>query len=115
MMAERQQMMNAMHAMDQKLKDLVGKMDAASGSAKTDAIAAVVKELVAERTDMSSRMMMMDGRMMQHMMQHMMSMQGGMMSMMNRGTQAGTMPSLDNCPVMKGLAQEGAGGQSQKK
>jgi hypothetical protein len=33
MMAERQQMMNAMHAMDHTLKDLVAKMDAASGSA----------------------------------------------------------------------------------
>jgi hypothetical protein len=115
MMAERQQMMAAMHAMDQKLKDLVAQMDAATGTKKADAIAAVVKELVTERTNMSGRMMMMQDGMMQHMMQHMMSMQGGMMSMMNRGDQSSAMPSLENCPVMKGLAQEGAGGSSQKK
>jgi len=115
MMAERQQMMATMHAMDQKLKDLVAQMDAATGAKKADAIAAVVKELVAERTNMSGRMMMMQDGMMQHMMQHMMSMQGGMMSMMNRGGQSSAMPSLENCPVMKGLAQEAAGGPSQKK
>lgn len=51
-------MMAAMHEMNQRLKDLVAKMDAASGEDKTDAIAAVVKELVTQRTQMSDRMMM---------------------------------------------------------
>ena len=115
MMAERQKMMAAMQATGQKLQDLVAKMDAARGGEKVDAVAAVVKELVAQRTDMSGRMMMTQDRMMGHMMQHMMLMQGGMMSMMNRGSQSGAMQSLENCPVMKGLVQEGAGGQSQKK
>jgi hypothetical protein len=115
LMAERQQMMKTMHAMDQKLKDLVAQMDAATGAKKADAIAAVVKELVAERANMSGRMMTMQEGMMQHMMQHMMSMQGAMMGMMNRGGQSATMPSLDTCPVMKGLTQEAAGDQSQKK
>jgi len=114
LMAERQQMMNTMHATDQKLKDLVAQMDAATGMKRTDAIAAVVKKLVAERANLSGRMMMMQDGMMQHMMQHMMSMQGGMMSMMNRGGQSTAMQSLENCPVMKGLTQEAAGGQSQK-
>lgn len=115
LMAERQQLMNTMHAMDQKLKDLVTQMDASTGEKKADAIATVVKELVAERTSMSGRMMMMQDGIMRHMMLHMMSMQGGMMSMMNRGGQSAATQSLDACPVMKGLAQEAVRGQLQKK
>jgi hypothetical protein len=79
-------MMAAMHAMDQTLDELVAKMDAATGADKTDAIAAVVKELVAQRRQISDRMMTMQGRMMQHMM----SMPGGM-GMMHRGGQAAPM------------------------
>lgn len=87
--------------MDQKLKDLVVKMDAATGEGKTDAIAAIVKELVTQRTQMSDRMMTMQGRMMGHMMQRMMRMQGAMRGVMNRGGQPGAMPSLKSCPLMK--------------
>ena len=109
MMAQRQQMMASMRALDQKLDGLVAKMAAARGTDKVDAIAAVVKEMVTQRTQMRDQMMTMDDRMMGHMMQHMTSMQGGMMSMMNGG-QKSAVPSMDNCPMMKTLAQEGTTG-----
>lgn len=109
MMAERQKMMANMRAMDQKLNDLIAKIDSARGDdAKIEAIAAVVKQLVAQRTQMHSQMEGMQTRMMNHMTQHMMSMQGGMMSMMNNRGQAGAMPSMSNCPMMKELAKEAA-------
>ena len=106
MMAERQQMMANMRAMDQKLTDLVKKMDAARGTDKVDALAAVVKEMVSERAQMRDRMMAMQDEMMTHMMQHMMAMQGGMMSMANRGGQAAAMQSMNDCPMMKELSKE---------
>jgi hypothetical protein len=73
MMAERQNMMAEATAMDQKLDELVARMNTAEGPAKVDAIAAVVNELVARRTEMRDRMMTMQDRMMQQMM----SMMGG--------------------------------------
>lgn len=108
MMAQRQQMMARMRALDQKLNELVAKMDAAKGTAKVETIATVVKELVAQRAQLRGEMMAMQGRMMGHMMQHMMSMQGSMMGMMNRGSgRAGAAPSpMETCPMMKGLSQE---------
>lgn len=120
MMAEHQKMMAAMRAADQKLQDLVATMDAAQGPGKVDAVAAVVRQLAAQRTGMSSDMMAMQNRMMAHMMQHMMAMQGRMgmqggMGMMDRGGQAAPMPSLENCPIMKALAPGNAGGQPEKK
>jgi len=106
MMAERQQMMASMRAMDQKLNDLVKKMDAARGTDKVDALAAVVKEMVSQRAQMRDRMMAMQDEMMTHMMQHMSAM-GGMMSMMGtRGGQAGAMQSMNDCPIMKELSKE---------
>ena len=107
MMAERQQMMANMRATDQKLNDLVKRMDAARGTEKADAIAAVVKEMVSQRAQMRDRMMAMQDEMMTHMMQHMSAMQGGMMSMMgNRGGQATAMQSMADCPMMKELSKE---------
>ena len=107
MMAERQQMMASMRAMDQKLSDLAKKMDAARGPDKVDALAAVVKEMVSQRAQMRDRMMAMQSEMMTHMMQHMSAMQGGMMSMMgNRGGQAAAMQSMNDCPMMKELSKE---------
>ena len=107
MMAERQKMMANMRAMDQKLNDLVAKIDAARGDdAKIEAVAAVVKQLVAQRAQMHSQMEAMQTRMMDHMMEHMMSMQGGMMGMMNNRGQAGAMQPMSNCPMMKELSKE---------
>jgi hypothetical protein len=104
MMAERQQMMTNMRAMDQKLNDLVKKMDTARGTDKVDALAVIVKEMVSQRAQMRDRMMAMQGEMMTHMMQHMTAMQGGMMG--NRGGQAGAMQSMTDCPMMKEVSKE---------
>lgn len=52
----RQQMMEKVEAQDAKLNELVTAMNAAEGAAKVDAIAAVVNELVAQRTEMRGHM-----------------------------------------------------------
>jgi hypothetical protein len=108
MMAERQKMMANMRAMDQKLNDLVAKMNSARGNDKVETIATLVKEMVAQRTQMHGEMSGMETRMMGHMMEHMMSMQGGMMGMMNNRGQAGAMQSMSNCPMMKELSKDAA-------
>lgn len=85
MMAEHEKMMTEMKTTDQRLDDLVGKMNAASGQAKVDAVATVVTEIVAQRKTMRDRMMQMHQRMMSHMGEHM---------------QAGAQ-SMAMCPMMK--------------
>ena len=85
MMAERDKMMADMKAADQRLDDLVAKMNAASGSDKEAAIAAVVTEMVTQRRTMREGMMTMQHDMMGHMMEHM---------------QAGK-DSMAMCPMMK--------------
>ena len=52
----RAQMMEQMKANDAKLDELVAKMNAATGDAKVDAIAAVVTEMVAQRKAMRGHM-----------------------------------------------------------
>jgi hypothetical protein len=108
MMAERQKMMESMRALDQKLNALVAKVNTTHGEAKIDAVATVVRELVAQRTQMHGQMEAMQTRMTNHMMQHMMSMQGGMMGMMNNRGQASSMPSMSACPMMQQLSKEAA-------
>ena len=51
-MAEQKGMMAKMAAADQKIADLVAKMNAAKGEERIAAMAAVVNELVAQRTEM---------------------------------------------------------------
>ena len=85
MMAERDKMMTEMKAADQRLDDLVAKMNATSGAEKTDATAAVVNEMVTQRRAMQSGMAKMQQDMMGHMMEHM---------------QAGK-DSMASCPMMK--------------
>lgn len=70
MMARRQAMMAEMHAADQKLDDLVAKMNAARGNDRIDAMVAVINELAAQHKSRGAGMMSMP----------MMSMPGGMMS-----------------------------------
>lgn len=86
MMAARQKTMEEMKAMDAKLDGLVQTMNSATGQAKTDATAAVVSELVAQRKTMRERMEKMQGGMMQHMMEHM---------------QMGGEKGMMGCPMMK--------------
>ena len=85
MMADREKMMTEMKAADQRLDDLVAKMNAASGTDKADAVAAVVSEMVSQRRAMRDGMMKMEDGMMGHMMEHM---------------QAGK-DSMATCPMMK--------------
>ena len=85
MMAEREKMMTAMRAADQRLDDLVAKMNTAAGMEKMAATANVVTEMVTERRTMRDGMMKMQEGMMNHMMEHM---------------QAGT-GSMAMCPMMK--------------
>jgi len=85
MIADHEKMMAEMKAADQRLDDLVAKMNAATGTEKADAIAAVVNEMVTQRRTMRDGMMKMQGGMMGHMMEHM---------------QAGK-DSMAMCPMMK--------------
>ncbi len=85
MMAERENMMTAMKAADQRVDDLVVKMNTASVMAKTAATANVVTEMVTQRRTMRDGMMKMQEDMMGHMMEHM---------------QAGA-ASIAMCPMMK--------------
>lgn len=71
MMAEREKMTADLKAADQRLDDLVAKMNAASGMEKTAATATVVTEMVTQRRTFRDRMMKMQPAMMGHMMEHM--------------------------------------------
>lgn len=93
MMAHHKEMMAKMEAMDSRLDDLVKKMNAAKGSKKTDAVATVVNELVAQRKQMREQMMAMQPEMMKHMMEH-----------MKMGMMKGMEDSMANCPMMKSMA-----------
>lgn len=85
MMAEHEKMTAEIKAADQRLDGLVTKMNAASGQAKVDAIAATVTEIVAQRRTMRDRMMGVHEGMMSHMSEH-----------MQTGPQ-----SMAMCPMMK--------------
>ena len=85
MMADQEKMMAEVKAADQRLDDLVAKMNAASGVDKAEATAAVVNEMVTQRRAMRDGMMKMQQGMMAHMMGHM---------------QAGKDP-MAMCPMMK--------------
>ena len=71
MMAEHGKMMADMKAADQRLNDLVTRMNSASGAEKTTATATVVTEMVAQSRTMREGMMKMQQGMMPHMMEHM--------------------------------------------
>ena len=85
MMADQEKMMAEMKGADQRLDNLVVKMNAASDVEKADATAAVVNELINQRRTMRDGMMKMQHGMMGHMMEHM---------------QAGK-DSMAMCPMMK--------------
>ena len=101
MMAHHKEMMAKMEAMDARLDELVKKMNAATGSKKSDAVAAVVNELVTQRKEMRDHMMAMAPEMMKHMMAH-----------MRMGMMKGMEDSMATCPMMKGMAP-GKDGHSQ--
>ena len=64
MMAMHEKMMADMKAMDATLDMKVAAMNAAKGSAKVDATAAVVNEMVTHHKQMMAKMMTMQGHMM---------------------------------------------------
>jgi hypothetical protein len=67
MMAEHQKMMAEMKRMDAELDQKVAEMNQAQGSAKLDAMAAAINDLVKERKLMHEHMAQMLGRRMSHM------------------------------------------------
>ena len=85
MMAEQEQVMTDVKAADQRLDDLVAKMNAASGMDKVAATATVVTELVTQRRTMQDGIAKMQHGMMGHMVEHM---------------EAGK-DSMAMCPMMK--------------
>ena len=94
MMAMRQKMMAAQKESDARLQPLVDKMNAATGSAEVDAMAAVVTELVRQHT--------VDGQSMNQMSQMMMP---NMMGMMMQGMTADMRNLAAQCPMMKGFGE----------
>jgi len=96
MMAERQESMAAMQAMDDRLQEKVDAMKAARGEKKKlDAMEAVLTEMATQRHEMRDQMSAMMPRMMEHMREHM------AMSMM-QGMEGSGM-----CPMMKAMQASG--------
>jgi len=87
MMQKHEAMQKHMAEMDVKMQKLVNEMNQANGSAKVDKTAAVVSELVAQRSMMHKQMMEMHPKMMGHMQGHM---------------QGGAMKGMADCPMTKG-------------
>jgi len=90
MMQQHSAMKAHMAEMNAKLDAMVADMNKAKGSAKVDKTAAVITELVAQRTMMQKDMMEMQPKMMEHMMLH-----------MKRGMMMGMANSMSECPMMK--------------
>lgn len=90
MMQQHEAMQKHMAEMDSKLQALVDDMNKAKGSAKVDKTAAVLTELVAQRSIIAKQMSDMQAKMMEHMMQHMES-----------GAMKGMADSMSGCPMMK--------------
>jgi len=88
----REGMKEKMNAMDAKLDGLVAEMNEATGSARVDKMAAVVNELVAQRSTMQEMMMSMQPMMMYHMTSHMES-----------GTTEGMPKRMSDCPMMASM------------
>ncbi|MFA6957192.1 MAG: hypothetical protein WC538_15085 [Thermoanaerobaculia bacterium] len=90
MMQQHDAMKAHMAEMNARLDAMVAEMNKAKGSAKVDKTAAVVTELVAQRSMMQKEMMEMQPKMMEHMMSH-----------MKRGMMTGMANSVSGCPMMK--------------
>lgn len=91
MMKKQGEMQAKNKEMDARLDQLVAAMNQADGQVKIDRTAAVVNELVAQRSQMRDRMAGMMPMMMQHMGRHMQGGEGGMAE----------------CPMMKMMHAEG--------
>jgi hypothetical protein len=87
MKEQKQKMKEEMKAQDAKLTAQIAKMNSAPEDKKLDLLAAVVTDMVEQRTAMAARMDKMHEEMMQHMMQH-----------MQMGKE-----SMAQCPMMQGM------------
>jgi len=94
MMAMRQKMMADQKESDARLQSLIDKMNAAKDSAKVDAMATLVTELVRQRTT--------DRQSMNQMSQMMMP---NMMGMMMQGMTADMRGLAAQCPMMRGFGE----------
>lgn len=97
MMQQHEAMQKQMAGMDTKLQALVDDMNRAEGSAKVDKMAAVITEMIGQRSMMQKQMAEMQPQMMHHMMEHMQGGKEGMAGM--------------NCPMMQGEKQPAAAHQ----
>ncbi len=102
MMKQHDMMQKHMSDMDAKLQTLVAEMNKATGSAKVDKTAAVVTEMVMQRSMMQKQMMEMHPKMMGHMKAHM-------------GNGKGMAGSMSDCPMMKGSEKTSAKPTSEHK
>lgn len=102
MMAAHESMRESAAAADARLSGLVSEMNAATGTDKIDAVAAVVSEMVAQRKAMHTTMMAVQPGMMQHMTAH-------MASGMNAEGKGDMMESCPMMKMMKGAAAETEG------
>ena len=91
MMARHEKMMAEMKEAQARLDQKVSAMNAATGNAKVDAMAAVINELVSQRKQMHSMMPQMPQDMMAHMGSHM---------------QRGGAQSMSQCPMMRRSPQQ---------
>jgi hypothetical protein len=87
MKAQKQKMKEDMKAQDARLTEQLAEMKSAPENRKLDLMAAVVTQIVEQRTAMHARMEKMQEGMMNHMMQH-----------MQMGKE-----SMSQCPMMKGM------------
>jgi hypothetical protein len=87
MKEQKKKMMADMKVQDAELAAQVAKMNSAPEDKKFDLMAAVVTQMVEQRTAMNARKAKMDEEMMKHMMQH-----------MQMGKE-----SMSQCPMMKGM------------
>lgn len=97
MMMMRQKMMADEKEADARLRPLIDKMNAAKGGAKIDAMAAVLTELVRQRTA--------DRESMSQMSQMTMPNMTGMMMKMMQGMTADMRKLAAQCPMMKGFGE----------
>ncbi len=94
-------MMAQMQKADAELDALVAKMNATTGPAKTDAVAAVINALVTQRKHMREMMKTMPGMGMMPGMPMMQGRMGPGMMPMRPGMPMGQMPA--GCPMMGGM------------
>ncbi len=99
MMQMRDDMMEKQKEADARMGRLLATMNDSSGTAKVDAMAATINELVKQRADAHSSLMSMEPAMKRHMMQHMMDAAPADMREKMKAC-------ADECPMMGGSAGE---------